>query len=278
MKNFFAAIAAWMIAHPVVEHFLLGVLAVGGTAAVGYLNTPATSHDFKGWALAGVSLVAAAMWSYIQANKSTLISYILSQMNVGPNTTPQNMPPVAMKMMARMKRLGLWLLLTLGFSLFASSAFCQWSVPGSSFDKNYGLSLKDTAPSIAPGNYIVGMPSDFIGMNVGNPVTVYGIGFSYTVMICGVNQSANPGQANLTPFLGIEGSFFFDCGDWWMNKQQKPIFLRAGLGLIGPEIGFATPAIDYLWSIDGSKGGAALFELKGPLPVLETLLTPFAKL
>jgi hypothetical protein len=226
MRKLWNSLVAWLVAHPVVEHFLEVVLWAGVMGVVTYVKT---TQQFE-LSACGMAFVLALKLA-INQQKGTLIAYLQDQLQALQNVpngvstaTALNQVPIpksaALSAIIR-PVLVLFFLSVLGVS--AANAGYLISNPKS---EKVGLSL----PS---GTSIYLMPIEGFDVGASLPNPTYGLSLNEDFVLGQQTTGAN-GATNLSPLFGIGGSLYLDGAG--VINNNGPLYLLVGVNAIGPDL------------------------------------------
>jgi hypothetical protein len=209
------------------------------------------------------------VWSYVQANKSTLINYILSLLNSvpqNPNVPAPPAPQVAIKLLARMRKASVVVLLA--FALFGTSYAGNWVVPS----KPLGLD------KLSIGEVAENGEDDFLIMPIvdtnwtPSENNSYGMNACYGLVYAKV-KPFNANSVSVSPYFFVGAFAGLDLGQWIAANGTEPIGSNFGIVAGFPKLDDSIPeiAVQLMWDKNGASPKISI-DLSFPLMIFPNTL------
>ena len=264
MKKFFLSIAAWFLAHPVIEHFLEGGIYAILLAVVAYVKTTPVAGGTQVLSLGAFGVVIlAALKMYIANNKTTLLAFVQDQLQALAAITPAvaAVPVPTSTTLSPITKALLVAFLLMGFTGSASAGYLISSAKENASRETLSL---PTGTAL----YLMPIEGFQVGANLPNPT--YGLSLNEDI-VWGALNTVN-GATNLSPIFGIGASLYVDGAG--VINGNGPLVALVGLNAVGPDldllgIGNGTGLVPDVMATENFASGE--FKITGGLTIFTNL-------
>jgi hypothetical protein len=225
MKKFFAAILAWMLAHPVIEHFLEGGIYAIIAGVLFYIKGGLATNAGLTWAgLGAAALLAAKAW--FNLSKGQILAWLQDVVqNQAALTPPNAASSTPVPSSAALTPLVKAMFLAMGLGLLAMPVNAGYLLSAPSASERMTLSL----PS-GTGLYLLPIEGFQVGASLPQPT--YGLSFNEDLVFGG--QTIVNGVKNLAPYFGVGLSLYLDTAG--VINGDGPLECLGGVNILGPDL------------------------------------------